>query len=324
VGYNKLQNLLIGVAIGDAKGVRYEFVTRGLKNRYKTLNLADYELNPNPKFGTGILGMYTDDTQMTIGVCELLLSGKEFNLYNLAQSFLDCYKRDPLPGGYAGGFQKFLNSTETAEDFVTNIKSKSKRNGAAMRATPLGVISDLDTLVEYATINAKLTHNVPMGIASSVCVGLLAHHRIYDRTDNELDFILPYIEKIDPRSAEHYEQAYNLESKDPEILFGKMTKRLGPIKWKKTRKGVPCSGLRTPGAVLYLLNNYGDDPGLTLRESMLLGGDTDTVAAIAVGISAINQGFDSIHNYLIENLTNHDYGKDYLLDLGDQLFKKFY
>jgi ADP-ribosylglycohydrolase len=95
----------------------------------------------------------------------------------------------------------------------------------------------------------------------------------------------------------------------PELLFGE----------KDRRFGVPVDGMRTAGAVLYILARFSDDPRQTLIESVLLGGDTDSTTAIALGIVAINQGLGNIPKVLIDGLENEGFGKDYLIELGEKL-----
>ena len=47
-------------------------------------------------------GCYTDDTQMSIAVAELLVSDTHFSRENLAELFVSCFQRDPR-AGYARG-----------------------------------------------------------------------------------------------------------------------------------------------------------------------------------------------------------------------------
>jgi ADP-ribosyl-[dinitrogen reductase] hydrolase len=248
--------------------------------------------------------MYTDDTQMSIAIAELLVSGKEFNRENLADKFVECYKRDPIKG-YAKNFQKFLDSVSSGKEFIEKINPDSIRNGAAMRAVPIGVIKDLDTVVEYAKINASLTHNTSKGIASSVAVALMSHFSLYsgyvydDKTFVKL-MVIPRIAKIDYVTADY----------------------INLILEKHAAKGVPCDGMRTAGAMAYLLTNfYG--PKRMLEESIKLGGDVDSVASISLGIRLINDDIWHLPSFLYDDLTNHKYGRDYILSLGTHLEEKF-
>lgn len=307
---NKLQNMMIGIALGDAFGAGYEFAFKE-RSKFHDVDINNYRKHNNPNFNHK-QGMYTDDTQMSIGVAKLLVSGKQFNHINLANSFVDTYKQDPIKG-YARGFQAFLNSISDGNDFLSKIRPDSKRNGAAMRAVPIGLVNDLEKVIKYAKINAHLTHNNSKGISSSVAVALLSHNNFYNgENPNIKKDIIPIIEKIDEETANYLQEVSQMKEFDAELLFG--------IKHKD--KGVPCNGMRTAGAVMHILYNY-NTPKDILIESVRLGGDTDSVASIALGIHMINDSFDNLPKPLYDKLTNYKFGKDYLLELGNKLNEKY-
>jgi len=308
------QKMLLGIAIGDAYGAGYEFRYPDLKD-YQNIPLDKYIKSAFPN-SDHIRGMYTDDTQMSIAVTELLLSDKGFNKENLADKFVECYKRNPIQG-YAKGFQAFLDSINSGKEFIEKIRHNSIRNGAAMRAAPLGVVEDLDTLIEYAKINARLTHSTPKGIASSVAVALMSHISLYEGfayTDKDVvrSRIVPQMMKIDMETAKYIDDVLKMGDLDPVLLFGEAHSTMG----------VPCDGMRTVGAMIHLLTNfYG--PREILEESVRLGGDVDSVASISLGIGLTNDDIGSLPSFLFDDLTNHAYGRDYLLSLGNSLEKKF-
>ncbi len=311
------KNMLLGIAIGDAFGAGYEFRWPDLKS-YQDIYVEKYIKSAYPD-SDHFPGMYTDDTQMSIAVAELLASDKKFTKENLADKFVECYKRDPVVG-YAKGFQMFLDSINSGQEFIEKINPNSERNGAAMRAVPIGIISDVDTVVEYATINAQLTHNTPKGIASSVAVALMSHIAFYTnyRYEGSLDDIMSKlsarIPQIDLESGNYFNNIAAMTTFDPKLLFGE----------KHADKGVPCDGMRTAGAVLYLMSRYDFQfPASILLNAFHLGGDTDSVASIALGIGLMHDSVDNLPKFLYDDLTNHKYGRDYLISLGEKLDKKF-
>jgi ADP-ribosyl-[dinitrogen reductase] hydrolase len=309
--YNKIQNMLLGIAIGDAFGAAYEFLAGGRRVIAENLDMTCYSKNPSDYF-KHTAGRYTDDTQMSIGICELLLSGKKFNLENLADSFVSCYKRDPAVG-YSKRFD-FLATISTGKELIERIDAKSEGNGAAMRAIPIGLLADPERVFEYSLINARLTHDTPIGLASSVSVALASHYYIHNVSGKSLfDFVLPYCERVDGKSAEHLRKIESMASEDHDVLFGDL----------RENKGVPCEGMKTAGAVFFLLKKYDSNPFELLRQAVLLGGDTDSVASISMGLFAINSGLSDLPRFLFDGLTNHAYGRDYLLRLGEDLCSKF-
>ncbi len=303
--------MLLELAIGDAYGASYEFFSKNRED-FQKLDFTKYIENPNGDFSTVSPGNYTDDTQMSIAIAELLLCGKGYNKENLAESFVRCYKRDPIPG-YAGGFQKFLDFIGSGEEFLEKIKPYSERNGAAMRSLPLGFVKDPQKVIDYAKINASLTHDTPKGIASSVAIALMAHYNIYNKGLDDLNsHLFSEIKNIDVESFDYFKKVKNMRGLDSKLLFGE----------KDELKGVPCDGMRTVGAVMHILSNYSNAKDVLL-ESVKLGGDTDSTASIALGLFSINNKIDDLPEFLSRDLINNKYGKDYLINLDEQLKKKF-
>ncbi len=309
--FNKCKRMLLGIAIGDAYGAGYEFIEKNGLVLRDEFDFTKYKSHPNPGHKHKA-GMYTDDTQMTIAICELMLSGKEFNSDHLADHFVDCYKRDPIVG-YSSKFQDFLDSVKSGEEFLEKMNPNSIRNGAAMRSVPFGMIYDVGEMIKYATINAKLTHDTPSAIASSITVSLLSHLNYNDKESyiNIFDYVLPYLKDFTEFNS-YIEQVSKLtKSSDISILLNE----------KDSKLGVPCNAMKTTGAVMFILNNYHNSSDI-LKESVLLGGDTDSVASIALGIHSINNSLEDLPEFCVRDLTNHKYGKDYLIRLGEKLEKK--
>jgi len=306
--------MLLGIAIGDAFGAGYEFLKGGREKVREVFDETKYRQHPSKSFRHR-LGCYTDDTQMSIAVAELLLSSKEFIHFNLAYKFVECYKRDPAIG-YAQGFQKFLDSVSSGSEFLSGIKPNSNKNGAAMRAVPLGLFKNPDDVFNNAMINAELTHNTLEGLMSSVTIALASHYFVHDLGEppDLLNFIMPYINCPFSKQLSYFKDVQNMVGLDMRVLVGK----------NHENKGVPCDAVKTAGAVLYILNNYSDNPWQALKQSVLLGGDTDSVASISLGIIASKYGLDNLPPFLLEDLTNGEYGKDYLKELGGKLHEKFF
>jgi ADP-ribosylglycohydrolase len=322
--FSRHQKMLLGIVIGDAFGAGYEFRFPNLKD-YQNISIDKYIRSAYKNFDH-FPGMYTDDTQMSIAVAELLASGKAFTRENLAANFVGCYKRDAVVGLYAEGFQKFLDSVNSGQEFIEKIHADATRegvtrNGAAMRSVPLGLVKDLDTVVEYAKINASLTHNTSKGIASSVAVALMSHvafygGSIYHDRDVVRSVLIPNVAPIDKETARYINDISHMDILrmrfNPLLLFGE----------KHYNNGVPCDAMRTVGAMVYLLTNC-YTPKEILEESVKLGGDVDSVASISLGISLTNDNVGNLPSFLYDDLTNHTYGRDYLLALGSRLEKKF-
>ena len=166
--------MLLEIAIGDADGAGFEFCGREKIEQSNTLaSYVAHEL--------GIpAGHYTDDTQMSIAVAEVLLFEREFSSAAFADAFVTCYRPDPRPG-YAKGFQALLDECADGTALRNRIRPDSRRNGAAMRSVPLGLIADQCVLMLVAKEQAAVTHNTTEGVLSAQVIALMAHFLLYDR-----------------------------------------------------------------------------------------------------------------------------------------------
>jgi len=297
--------MLLGIAIGDALGVAYELINNRKKVKEK------FRFDRYLPGGSGWKsGQYSDDTQMSLAIAELLISKKEFSKINLADYFLRAYSRDSHMG-YGGSVREGLKKAKTSKEFLEIIPGNSNGNGACMRAIPLGVLPKIKDVIRYAKVNAEITHNTPSAIASSVCVAAASHYFYYnlDKPEKVFDYCLNACKKIDKESTRYLKTIGSMKSFNPKILFGE----------ENEFKGVPVNGMRTAGAVLYIISKFNKNPRETLKEAILLGGDTDTVASICLGIVAMKTGIDKLPPFTFKELENNGYGRDYLIEVGDKL-----
>ena len=183
-----------------------------------------------------------------------------------------------------------------------------------MRSVPLGILPKLADVVNYATINASVTHNTPKGITSSVCIAAASHYIYHGLGQYRgiIGFCTDACKGLDKESLAYFASIESMDCFNPESLLGK----------KDADFGVPCDGMRTAGAVLYIVSRSRDSLENTLTKSILLGGDTDSTASIACGIVAMNSGVAGLPKFLLEKLENGKHGRDYLILLGEKLFEK--
>lgn len=290
-------DLLLMIAIGDAYAAPVEYVDAdkdsGLVAR--ALKLEEYLVHPtHPDLREG---RYTDDAQMSIAVAEALLSGQPLTREVFADAFVRVFKRDPR-GGYARGFQKLLESIHSTSDFLARIRPTSPKNGACMRVVPLGVLPSITQVLEVAEEQACVTHDTLEGRISSQIVAVLSHMALYtDLTFRQM------IDLIQDRFASE------LQGLDLDLTHPRTAPVLQPAR-------------HTVHAVCHLLRSSRSLADV-LRGTIKIGGDTDTVAAIALGIASTR-----LHNNLPVSLIRDlepksSYGTPYLLSLGFQLMEAY-
>lgn len=288
--------MLLEIAIGDSYGASFEFASSTYIKKYN--NAKKYAKHHSRDIKPGF---YTDDTQMSLAITEMILNDIEFTPLNIADKFIEVYKRDPREG--YGKIYGLLNNKNVNSGiaFLRRIKPYSDKNGSVMRSVPIGIVNDFNKLVEIASIQSTITHSHPDAILSSQIVSLISSWAIYF-SEGEFDIfsIIKFIKHY--ASKDTYNFFINLLSEDvvyPVPVNAKMTTRavIEVLKYSKTYKEV-------------LLN------------SCSLGGDTDSVAAVAMGIfSNISDEKINKNSVLYKNLENDAYGKEYLIKLDNEILK---
>ncbi len=272
--------MLVNIAIADAYGASFEFKDKAFVDTYNTG--TSYHTGE----GRAKAGYYTDDTQMSLAIAELLIEGKPWTRLNIAAKFLEVFKRDPRPG-YASGFYRFLQRTQSPEEFVANIRPTSTKSGAAMRSAPLGVLKNIEEIIAKSYLHASLTHNTQEGINSAIVVAL-ASHFFYHQLGEKKDL---------PTFIAH-------------LVSGDW---FTPWEGFASVEALDC----TKAALTAVMQSESLEE--LLIKSVSFTGDTDTVAAIALGMVNKSSLFESnLSSVLYHELENSKYGYDYLFHISSK------
>lgn len=275
--------MLVELAIGDAYGAGFEYV-RDRRFFTEHNDLSSYMQHPRHKQKPGA---YTDDTQMSIAVAELVVEGNEWTPERIASKFVDVFHRDKREG-YAGGFFQFLKKTHDGAAFLAGIHPDSDKSGAAMRAAPIGVYASISEVIEKCTVQAKLTHNTYEGINAAVSVSLMAHYFLY---------------QVGPKAEL------------PAFLT-----RYVPGQWTEPWTGeVRSKGYMSVRAALTSLLRNDTLSGL-LKSCVAWTGDVDTVAAIALAAGSCSREVArDLPEVLVNGLEDGHYGRGFLGVLDKEL-----
>ncbi|MEH1989969.1 MAG: ADP-ribosylglycohydrolase family protein [Nostoc sp.] len=123
--------MLLELAIADAYGAGFEYADEMIANN----DLSQYVQHPRFRLNPG---SYTDDTQMSIAIAEVIVAQAPWTAEVLADSFVTAFKRDEREG-YSRSFYHFLGEIQDGEEFLTKINPDSDKSGGAMRAAPIGI-----------------------------------------------------------------------------------------------------------------------------------------------------------------------------------------
>jgi ADP-ribosyl-[dinitrogen reductase] hydrolase len=275
--------MMVELAIGDAYGAGFEYAPPAFVARHNTL--AGYVQHPTH---TDIApGDYTDDTQMTLAVAELLVEGAEWTPLNLADRFVEVFHRDQRTG-YAGGFHAFLRSVTSGREFLDRIRPDSDKSGAAMRVAPVGLLSSVAEVRHHAAVQARVTHDTPAGVASAEAAALAVHYCHHG---------------LGPLSE----------------VTKWISEQLGDD-WTRPWQGkVGSKGAMSVRAALTALASARSMSSL-LQQCVAYTGDVDTVATIALAAAARTaEVADDLPSQLYRDLEDGPYGRTYLADLDRRL-----
>ncbi len=280
--------LLVDIAVGDAYGAGFEFRPRMFVEENNTgETFFAHALGPHGP------GEYTDDTQMSIAIAELVLQHRHspygLSQEKIAENFLRIFKRDPRET-YAKHFFEFLKTVADTQDFLARIKSDSRRSGAAMRALPAGVYDTPEKVIWFSHLQASVTHNTKEGRDSAAAAALMYHYFWYG---------------LGPKKDLHeYLDAYV-----PGYEWGNDWNGFCPS------DGIPC--VKAAATAIRSSN----DPMALLVRSVGFCGDTDTVAALAYGAGMASREIfrDDSTRHLEKSLEDGKYGRTYLQEISRQL-----
>lgn len=210
---------------------------------------------------------YTDDTIMSIAVARWLIQDPDHTLEMLETTMVDYAKRYPCPkGGYGGGFYNWLfNSPSSRHPYG------SWGNGSAMRVSAVGWFFDtLEETERVAKISAEITHNHPEGIKGAQATAAAIWMA---RNGRGKELIREYIESV---------YGYDLHRDWEELhrTYG----------WDGS-----CQGTVPEAIICFLESTDFED---SIRKSVSIGGDSDTLACINGSIA--EAFYRDIPQYMID------------------------
>ena len=296
---DRFRGCLVGLAVGDALGSRFEAQSADhIRGRFPTgKHLINYVTDEI---------WYTDDTQMAIGVAESLADHGQIIEDRLCESFVANY----MPSrGYGRGARAVLDAMEDGADYrsvaAKQFPGGSFGNGAAMRVAPVGLFfrNDPQMVLDQSRLSALPTHLHPLGIEGAQLLALaVAHASNTEQFDRDAFFadLLHHCQSSEYRNK--LERATKIQTADELSSLGNGIEAL---------ESVPtaiASFALTP-------HSYQE----TIANVIVLGGDTDTLAAMAGAVSGAYLGMAAIPNVLIDHLESSPKGRSYLIELSDRL-----
>lgn len=271
---------LEGLSVGDAFGERFFLPPSTLMPMLKQRAL------PKPPWS------YTDDTEMALGIVQVLQEHGRVEQDQLAKVFGARYRENPYRG-YGGTAHDILQAIHEGSPW-RRVSSQvfegtgSMGNGGAMRVAPLGAYfaDDLTRVVSEARASAEVTHFHPEGQAGAVAIAMAAawvwQERERQCSARQLfDTVLEHTPPGATRRGLERARALPLEA-SPEAA----AKELGSGSRVISEDTVPFS--------VWCAARHLDDYEEALWTTVSGLGDRDTTCAIVGGIVVLRTGRGSI------------------------------
>ena len=252
---------MLGTIIGDMVGSLYE----AKKPMTKDFPIIDPAMR------------MTDDSYMTMAVAEALMGRLPVELNatwlcffqdDVAKRFVSYWQKDPY-AGYGKMFWQWC--MRTVKEGKRQPGYHSFGNGAAMRIAPVAYAAkNEEELKVVSRIVTEITHNHPEAIKGAEAVALCVYLALHGASKEEIrkrivEDYYPEIEHFDFADLiEHYSFHATCQDSVPQAIY--------------------C----------FLISTDLED---TIRNCVAIGGDTDTVAAMAGGIAEAYYQKDSLSKF---------------------------
>ena len=288
----------IGTFVGDALGEPVE----GWPHRaiYGRFGLLDTMLRA--------VGRYTDDTQMMIGILETLLEEKGFVPAVCARKFQENFDHSRGYGRRIFGVMDRIRQGIPWDQVGTD----SFGNGGAMRIAPIGCFyyADLEAIKANAILSARITHGHPEGLAGAVAqataVGLAFQYSLSSEPIEPkkfLDSITAQMTDIDKGFAKALDRIKS-------ISRGSMLELIEAIAGRYSLSLRAIESVPAAIGAFVLTDSFQEAVVLAVN----LGGDTDTIGAMAGAIAGAYYGYSQMPEEWLSPLENGEKGRDYVMD----------
>ncbi|KZN44106.1 hypothetical protein N474_23555 [Pseudoalteromonas luteoviolacea CPMOR-2] len=233
---------------------------------------------------------YTDDTQMSIDVANSFLANHTIDQNHLAKTFGNSYH---WSRGYGPSAAKLLKGIHSGKDFNTLNKAKfkdgSKGNGAAMRAPVVAICNFISQAVlkEDITKTAEITHAHPEAIEGAFLIARATQLALIGVDKVGVMQTLCTESKLWPYKQKLVACYKALTSSQPLDSYE-----------IKHQFGNGMLSIDSVVTALYYAFSYRHKP-LTqmIEDACSLGGDTDTICAMAGGIWGAYNGDATLNGF---------------------------
>lgn len=252
---------MFGAIIGDLAGSVYEYpefkdMMKGTINLERRLSVYDKEFLIDDQ------SFYSDDTILTIAILDSILNNASYEEklkeYGQKYSNIELNRENYFKNWFSPGFIKWCKG---------NYQGISIGNGAMMRISPIGYLfNDLEEVKRQSRSATITSHNSSLAIMSAEIVSVVIFLAKNGYTRDEIERYLKKKYRIDLN--------YKLEGLQRNNIFDGS-----------------CNILNKCLYLTLYANNFEE----AIRNSISIGGDTDTIACIVGSMAESLYGIDDIY-----------------------------
>lgn len=293
---DRFRGVMLGLAVGDCLGRPVE----------------GWASLPEDYIGEVLAGprsmVYSDDTAMTLVLVRSLLECGGFSGSHMSLAFAEEYEAAPFRG-YGRNVVEVFRRVRAGHPWDQAAARQfggqgSYGNGAAMRVAPVALwpYPDAEATAELAAETARVTHTHPIGVEGAVIQAVATHHTLSDSGADDL--------LVDVASRTTTDEFRSRLEVLPDLLRDRDDERarLNLGNWVSAHKSVVTA--------LYCFL-AGDDFTEVIVRALRMGGDVDTIAAMAGALAGARHGANAI-----PPIWQHVEGADELSDLADTLWNR--
>ena len=242
---------MLGALIGDMVGSKFEFT----EFKGKKFTFFDEHCHP------------TDDSFMTLAIAKALVVCKDWmdeeKLKQITIRIMKEVGENHKNTGWGGSFYKWLFVPGYCKPY------NSYGNGAGMRISPVGWVSDSEEEVKYLSrVLTEISHNHPEGIKGAEAIAMAVYLARIGKSKEEIKerMIKDYYPQIKYMTVENIRPNYGIDDQGD---------------W------VTCQGSVPHSLVAFFDSTDFED---SVRNGISLGGDADTIGCMAGAVAEAYYG----------------------------------
>ena len=320
----RARGALYGLAVGDALGMPTQMLPREeIRGRWGSLLPGFEPAPPGHPIAAGMpAGAVTDDTEQAVLLGRLLVSGHGTVDPRDLASALVRWERDMAERGsldLLGPSTRRAVAAVLAGTPPDEAGATGDTNGAAMRITPVGIVTpagDLQTLVDRVVMASSLTHNTGIALAGAAAVAAAVSAGVSGAGVAEATTVAVQAARVAARRG-HWVAGADVAARlewATRLVAGRDEDEAAELIY--TLVGTSLATQESVPAAFAVLAAVPGDPWRACLLAASLGGDCDTIAAVAGAVAGACHGVGAFPAAAIAVIDAQDLG---LAELADDL-----